>query len=138
MSCVVAFQSHSAMLMSLCGVTVKYKRRVLIKPVFGYTWLFANNTDCKYMKDQHFICKVEKCYHPINSGFRRGRGTMDFVICLETEIKKAQVNAKSVMAVFFVIEKAYDMVLEEGFLIKLIKHYRNSRKTYNWIKDFFV
>ncbi len=47
---------------------------------------------------------------PHQSGFRRGRGTMDPIICLETDIKKAQVNKESVMAVFFDVEKAYDMV----------------------------
>lgn len=46
------------------------------------------------------------------SGFRRGRGTMDPVICLEMEIRKAQVNKESLMAVFFDVEKAYDMILE--------------------------
>ncbi len=39
------------------------------------------------------------------------------------------------MAVFFDVEKAYDMVWKEGLMIKL-----NMRgiggKTYNWIKDF--
>ena len=35
---------------------------------------------------------------------------MDPVICLETEIRKAQVNKKSVAAVFFDIEKKkYDV-----------------------------
>ncbi len=53
------------------------------------------------------------------SGFRRGRGTMDPIICLETEVKKDQVNKESVMAVFFDVEKAYDMVWKEGIMIKL-------------------
>lgn len=42
---------------------------------------------------------------------------MDPVICLETEIKKAQVNKESVMAVFF--EKACNMAWKEGLMIKL-------------------
>lgn len=37
--------------------------------------------------------------HP--SGFWKGRGTMDPVMCLETEVRKAQVNKEPVMAVFF-------------------------------------
>ena len=55
---------------------------------------------------------------PHQSGFRRGRETMDPVMCLETEIRKAHVNKESVMAVFFDVEKAYDMVWKEGLMIK--------------------
>ncbi|XDV52299.1 hypothetical protein PO909_021042 [Leuciscus waleckii] len=72
---------------------------------------------------------------PHQSGFRRGRGTMDPVMCLETEIRKAQVNKESVMAVFFDVEKAYDMVWKEGVMIKL-KMIGIAGRTYNWIKGF--
>lgn len=51
------------------------------------------------------------------SGFRKGRNTMDSVIRLENEIRKAQANKKSVIAVFFDIQKAYDMMWKEGLLI---------------------
>ncbi len=40
---------------------------------------------------------------------------------LEHEIRKAQINRESVVAVFFDIEKAYDMMWREGLLIKLCK-----------------
>ncbi len=39
------------------------------------------------------------------SGFRKGRNTMDSVVRLETEIRRAQVNKETVVAVFFDIEK---------------------------------
>ncbi len=42
-------------------------------------------------------------------------------MCLEHEIRKAQINRESVVAVFFDIEKAYDMMWREGLLIKLCK-----------------
>lgn len=42
-------------------------------------------------------CMVTEC----QSGFRRGRGTMDAVVCLEDEIRKAQINKETVVAVFF-------------------------------------
>lgn len=51
------------------------------------------------------------------SGFRRGRSTMDPIVYLETEIIKAQVNKEVVLAVFIDIEKAYDMVWKEGVMI---------------------
>ena len=74
---------------------------------------------------------------PHQSGFRRGRGTMDPVLCLETEIRKAHVNKESVMAVFFDVEKAYDMVWKEGLMIKL-NMIGIAGRTYNWIKYFLL
>ena len=47
---------------------------------------------------------------PYQSGFRKGRGTMDPVICLETEMRKSQINKESILAVFFNVEKADDIV----------------------------
>uniref|UniRef100_A0A673MAK6 Uncharacterized LOC107721237 n=1 Tax=Sinocyclocheilus rhinocerous TaxID=307959 RepID=A0A673MAK6_9TELE len=71
------------------------------------------------------------------SGFRKGRGTMDPVVCLENEIRKAQVNKESVIAVFFDVEKAYDMMWTKGLLIKL-KMMNIDGRIYNWIKDFMA
>ncbi len=69
------------------------------------------------------------------SGFRKGRSTMDSVIRLENEIRKAQANKESVITVFFDIEKAYDMMWKEGLLIKL--HLMDvSGRVFNWIKNF--
>ena len=33
------------------------------------------------------------------SGFRKGRGTMDSVVCLEYDVRKAQVNKEVVVGV---------------------------------------
>ena len=43
------------------------------------------------------------------SGYRKGRSTTDSVICLEDEIREAQVKKETVVAVFLDVEKAYDM-----------------------------
>lgn len=67
---------------------------------------------------------------PYQSGFCNGRTTVDPVVCLENEIHKAQV-----LATFFDIEKAYDMLWKEGLLIKLNKM-EIGGKMFNWIKDF--
>jgi hypothetical protein len=64
-----------------------------------------------------------------------GRGTMDPVLCLEAEVRKAQVNMEIVVAVFLDVEKAYDMMWKEGLLIKLAIMGVGGRM-YNWIKDF--
>lgn len=44
---------------------------------------------------------------------------MDPIVLLETEIRKAQVNKESAMAVFFDVEKVYDMVWKEVLMIQL-------------------
>ena len=48
------------------------------------------------------------------SGFRKGRSTTDSIICLEDEIRKAQVKKETVVAVLLDVEKAYDMLWVEG------------------------
>lgn len=53
------------------------------------------------------------------SGFRRGRSTVDPVMCLEDEVRKAPVNKETVAAVFFDVEKACGMLWREALLIKL-------------------
>lgn len=43
------------------------------------------------------------------SGFRKGRSTIDPAVRLEHEIRRAQVNRESVVVVFLDVEKAYDV-----------------------------
>ncbi len=62
---------------------------------------------------------------------------MDPIICLETGVKKAQVNKESGMAVFFEVEKAYDMIWKEGLMIKL-DMMSITGIIYNWIKDILA
>ena len=69
------------------------------------------------------------------SGFRHSRGTMDPVVCLDSDVRKAQVNREVVLAVFFDVEKAYDMVWIEGVLIRL-RLLGVGGKMFCWIKDF--
>lgn len=69
------------------------------------------------------------------SGFRKGRWTMDPIIRLEDDIRKAQVNRESVVAVFLDIEKAYDMLWKDGLLIKLNQMGIRGHM-FQWIKQF--
>lgn len=71
------------------------------------------------------------------SGFRKGRSTIDAALCLETDIRKAQVNKEVVVGIFFDIEKAYDMIWKEGLLIKL-EQIGIVGRMFNWIKDFLL
>lgn len=83
-----------------------------------------------YVENKGYVSKYQ-------SGFRRGRNTMDPALCLEHEIRKAQINRESVVAIFFDLEKAYDMMWKEGLLIKLHK-IGIKGPMYRWIKDFLL
>lgn len=56
------------------------------------------------------------------SGFRKERSTMDNVVALDYEVRKALANKEGLIAVFLDIEKAYDMLWREGLLIKLSRY----------------
>lgn len=60
---------------------------------------------------------------------------MDAVLCLEDEIRKAQINKEVVVAMFFDLEKACDMLWREGLMIKLYGLGIGGWK-FNWIWDF--
>ncbi|CAJ1057684.1 RNA-directed DNA polymerase from mobile element jockey [Xyrichtys novacula] len=82
-----------------------------------------------------FFLESHDLFSSHQSGFRKGRNTMDSVLSLESDIRKAQTNKEIVMAVFFDVEKAYDMLWKEGLLIKLDKMGVGG-KLYNWVLSF--
>lgn len=97
---------------------------------------------CKLMERMvmsRLVYFIEKkgLFSQYQSGFRKGRSTMDSVVSLEAAIRKAQVNKEVVVGVFFDIEKAYDMLWKEGLLMKLDKM-GITGKMYDWIKDFLL
>lgn len=68
------------------------------------------------------------------SGFRKARGTMDPALCLNEEIRKAQVNKRTVATVFFDVEKTYDILWRDRLMTKL--HTMGVRgKMFNWIME---
>lgn len=56
---------------------------------------------------------------PTQSGFRKHRCTLDNIVSLESEVHEAFANKQHLLATFFDIEKAYDMVWRFGVLISL-------------------
>ncbi|GBM14741.1 RNA-directed DNA polymerase from mobile element jockey, partial [Araneus ventricosus] len=62
-----------------------------------------------YLETNNFI-------HPSQSGFRRGRSTVDNLLALETGIRLAFLERKHFVAVFFDIEKTYDKTWRYGIL----------------------
>lgn len=62
------------------------------------------------------------------------RGAMDYVLCLESEVR-INIKKESLLAVMFDVEKAYDMLWRNGLLIKLNK-FGIMGKMFNWVLDF--
>jgi len=84
-----------------------------------------------------YVIEKRDIFSPFQSGFRKGRNTMDPVLCLEADIRKAQINKEVLVGVFIDVEKAYDMLWKEGLLIKL-DMMGIKGKMYNWIMNFLL
>lgn len=84
-----------------------------------------------------YFLERQNSFSPYQSGFRRGRMTMDSILGLEADIRRAQLYKEVVVAVFFDIEKAYDMLWREGLLLKLSVLGIGGR-LYNWVMDFLM
>ncbi|GBN74711.1 putative RNA-directed DNA polymerase from transposon X-element [Araneus ventricosus] len=55
-----------------------------------------------------YYLEANKYLHPFQSGFRKGRSTIDNLLALETDIRLSFLQRKHLVAIFFDIEKAYD------------------------------
>ena len=55
-----------------------------------------------------------KIITPMQSGFRKGRSTNDQFVRLETFIHEAFISRQHVVAIFFDLQKAYDMTWKHG------------------------
>jgi ribonuclease HI/endonuclease/exonuclease/phosphatase (EEP) superfamily protein YafD len=71
------------------------------------------------------------------SGFRSNRCTMDQILRLQSDIKKAFFNKQQLGAVFIDLEKAFDLVWTEGLLFKL-KRIGITGHAYVFIKNFLT
>ena len=87
------------------------------------------------MEQLHYYLEKNSLISKHQSGFRKGRGTMDNLLVLESEIRKAQASKEVVIAVFFDIEKAYDVLWKKGLLIKMNK-LGITGSMYNWVLTF--
>jgi ribonuclease HI len=66
-----------------------------------------------------YYLETNKCLSDLQSGFRRGRCTIDNIIDLETRIRNAFVKRSHFVSIFFDIEKAYDRTWRYGILRQL-------------------
>ncbi|GBN79631.1 RNA-directed DNA polymerase from mobile element jockey [Araneus ventricosus] len=63
-----------------------------------------------------YYLEANKSLHPSQSGFRKGRSTIDNLLALETDVRLAFLQRKHLVAIFFDIEKAYDRTWRYGIL----------------------
>ncbi|GFV51407.1 putative RNA-directed DNA polymerase from transposon X-element [Trichonephila clavipes] len=65
-----------------------------------------------------YVLEKEKCISPMQSGFCKGRSTLDNLVFLQSQIRDAFVkrNHLCVVSLFFDIEKAYDRTWRYGIL----------------------
>ncbi|GFU59074.1 probable RNA-directed DNA polymerase from transposon X-element [Trichonephila clavipes] len=63
-----------------------------------------------------YVLEKEKRISPLQSGFRKGRSTLDNLVFLESQIRDAFVRRNHLVSLFFDIEKAYDRTWRYGIL----------------------
>ncbi|GFW59333.1 probable RNA-directed DNA polymerase from transposon X-element [Trichonephila clavipes] len=70
------------------------------------------------MVNARFVYQLEKhrCIPLFQSGFRKGRSTLDNIIMLENKVRNAFVRRNHLVSIFFDIEKAYDRTWRYGIL----------------------
>lgn len=66
-----------------------------------------------------WILERRNLISPLQSGFRQGRSTIDNIINLESEIQESFANKEILVAIFFDIEKAYDMTWRFSIMRRL-------------------
>ncbi|GBN07208.1 putative RNA-directed DNA polymerase from transposon BS [Araneus ventricosus] len=92
----------------------------------SYRPIALTNCMCKTLErmiNTRLIYKLEKndCIPSLQSGFRKGRSTVDNLVLLETKIRNAFVRRNHLVAIFFDLEKAYDRAWRYGILRTLLE-----------------
>ncbi len=86
------------------------------------------------MNVEHIIMKII-IYQSIRVDSEKAGIPWTLFLCSEHEDRKAEINKENVVAIFFDIEKAYNMMWREGLVIKLNK-LGIKGSMHRYIKDF--
>ena len=65
---------------------------------------------------------MNKILSNIQCGCKRGRSTLDHLVRLETEVRRAFAAGEHQVSIFFDLEKTYDMTWKYGILKDLYTH----------------
>lgn len=84
-----------------------------------------------------WFLESKRILNPIQSGFRKGRRTIDHLVRLESSINTGFASKASTVAVFLDIQKAYDMVWRKGVIIKM-KKMGLTGKVVRWVNNFLT
>ena len=68
-----------------------------------------------------WILESKNLLSPLQSGFRKKKGTIDNITRLENSIQKSLNNGKFTVAVMLDLEKAYDLIWRKGLIDKMRK-----------------
>ena len=108
----------------------------------SYRPISLTSTMCKLMERiivnrLNWFCEKHNLFNKFQSGFRKGRSTLDHILHLHQDINNSLHNKGKALAVFLDIEKAYDMVWRDGLLFKLTSLGIDGQM-FNWIKSFLT
>ena len=110
------------------------------KVVTSYRPIALTSCMCKLMERMvnnrlMWILETNGIISPMQYGFRKNRSTSDVLVRLETEVRNTFALRKSLIAVFFDIEKAYDTTWRRGIL-EVLRNNNIKGRLANFIKQF--
>ena len=89
------------------------------------------------MVNNRLLKKLNDKLADTQSGFRKGRSTLDQLVRLTNVIRTARLRKRKVLAIFLDLEKAFDLMWRSGVILKLAE-YGIKGRTLRWIRDFLT
>src|SRR3984885_14428004 len=88
-------------------------------------------------KRLHLYLDKNNLFSITQSGFRKGRSTMDQIIKLENDVKTAFQKKEKTVVIFLDVSKAFDECWRKGALLK-VQQLGIGGKAFNYIMNFLT